>query len=229
MTDRLSIAALRIAAALFLTTGLSGCIADRLEPGEAARIHTIRIIAPPEPRRYDVNVFASPSMGARIGTYDAVLSNDIMRTADAGDIDAKLTAALTEGAGLRLGAELAAELGRSLSAAGHRVARGNEPVDATLDIALLYAGYVDQPLRPLTPLIIVELTLTDSGTDAGGKRLFRQRYSYSRLPYLADDVRIVPDPHFTFADEAALLGDPAHAAEGLRAGLARIAAEFRHN
>lgn len=206
---------------LFLLVLGAGCTADPLEPREAAGIETIQLVPPPEPRRYDANIFVAPGAGLRLGAYDAVLAGDIGREPEADDIDARLTWAIAEEAGLSLGAELADAVGKSLAASGYRVQHGDGAVDARLVMTLLFAGYVEQPFRPYTPLLLVDLELRGSS----GERLFRQRYNYGAHPYLADDERMAPDRRFRFDDEAHLLADPAFTAEGLREAIPHIAAD----
>ncbi|TDQ84053.1 hypothetical protein A8950_0599 [Dongia mobilis] len=213
--------ALLLPAVLLMTAILAACTSVPLPA--TIDLRTIRLAPIAEPLRYDLNVFAAPGMGMRIGAYDAVLARDIARPPVPGDKDAAFTAALADQAGLRLGAELAAALGETLAAAGIPLAAGSEAADATLAIEFLYAGYVEQPFRPFTPLVMVEIRLT--AQDQG--LLFRQRYTYGTMPYLHDDLHFVPEDRYTFKDEAALLGNATLAARGLRAAFPLIAADFR--
>lgn len=220
------LAALILAAGPLITTAsLAACTSVPL--AGTADLRALRLAATPEPQRYDVNVFASPATGLRLGAYDAVLARDIARPPESGDKDALFTQALVERANFQLGAELDAALTAALKAAGIKLQDGNQPAQqsgaATLVIELLYAGYVGQPLRPYTPLLLLEARLVAPGGDL----LFRQRYAYSRLPYQHDDVRFEPEPRFTFQNEAALMRDVELAAEGLRLAIPRIAMDLK--
>jgi hypothetical protein len=206
---------------LTLVTALAACTA--IPRAGQADLRTLRLAATLEPQRYDINVFASPAMGIRMGAYDAVLARDIARPPSPGSNDALFTATLKSRANLQLAAELDRDVARALQARGIALARDGQEADATLVIALLYAGYVDQPLRPYTPFLLLEVRLVAQG---GANPLFRQRYAYSRLPYQHDDVRIHPAERFTVESEARLLGDIDLAAAGLRAALPAIAADL---
>jgi hypothetical protein len=224
MTDALQFRrrAILLPALLLAAALLAACTAVPL-PG-TVDLRTIRLAPIAEPLRYDLNVFAAPGMGLRLGTHEAVLARDIARPPTPGDKDAAFTAALRDRAGLHLGAELAEALGQAITAAGIRLAADGAPADATLFIELLYAGYAEQPFRPYTPLLLIEARLVADGADGDtGPLLFRQRYNYGRHTYLHDDVRLAPDPRFSHAAEAALLAAPEAAAEGLRAALPLIA------
>lgn len=207
--------------ALVLLTLLAACTSVPL--AGTADLRSLRLAPIPAPQRYDINVFASPAMGIRLGAYEAVLARDIARPAAPGDSDARFTTALQQRAGLDLGAEFDAALRAALTARGIQPVAGNQPADATLVIELLFAGYVDQPFRPYTPFLLLEVRLVAPG---GPNPLFRQRYAYSRLPYQHDDVRILPAARYAFAGETELLGDIALAAAGLRAALPAIAADL---
>lgn len=208
---------------LHIAFALTACTAVKLDPQAAVRLRTLTLVAPPEPRRYDINLFMPPGAGVRLGAYDAVLAKDIARPAAANDIDGRFTAALTKDAQLRLGAELAHAIEAALVATGYRITHSTDTAEAELVIAPLFAGYVDQAFRPYTPLLLIEIRLVDR---ADGATLFRQRYNYGHHAYLADDVRLAPDPGYTFADADALIADIPRAAEGLRAALPMIAGDL---